>query len=224
MTTSGITAWSMTATDLITEALVENAIISPGKIPRANELSVCMVRLNGLLKSLSGLWLEDDTTATVLANNASVVLDDGIADVVGARVVVSATNEQPLALWERDDYFGLPNKASTSTGGPTACYPAKQRDAITLYVWPIPTANTTLSLDVMRTPETVTAGDQTLDLPQEYQQQIYTILARRCARLFGISPTPDLIADADRFERELIDAERPNSYFMGPAHYPAYYE
>lgn len=223
MTTSGVTDWQMTARQFVTEAMVENGILKMGREPRANELSTCLVRLNAIVKGTRGLWLEADATATVDGGDPFVILDAGIADVVAARLVVSATNSRPLAMWERDDYFGLPNRLQTSASGPTAFYAAKELDAIKLHVWPVPTLDADLELDVQRVPETITNAGQTLDIPQRYHEAMYTVLARKCARLFGIQPAPDLIADADRLERQLFDAERPESYFMGPAYYPDYH-
>jgi hypothetical protein len=219
MTTSAVTAWSLTARDHITQALRENAILSSGEDPSADELSDCQVRLNALLKSWGtkapALWQEASTTATITANVASVALAAGVQDVIAARVVVSATNHRQLTRWDREDYQVLPNKIAT--GSPSVYYLSQSIGVATLYVWPVPTANTTLSIDFVRVPETVTDASQTVDFPEEYQEALYANLAVRCAGLFGQQPAAELVMRAQRLEMELLDAGRPGAYYLRAA-------
>lgn len=51
MATSGETSYSVTARDIVKTALQESAIVGLNKEPTANELSACIGRLNGMLKS-----------------------------------------------------------------------------------------------------------------------------------------------------------------------------
>jgi hypothetical protein len=215
MPTSGVTAWSMTARDIITAALDENAILPLGEEMEAAEATKCMIRLNALLKSWRiGGHLEATGTVTVLADTASGELDGDIQAVLTARLVESATNERPLARFERDEYFMLPNK--TASGTPSIFYADQQRDAPVLYVWPVPTANATLKITYLRKPDTVTGLSETVDIPEEYQEALYSNLAVRCCGIFGIEPKAELVARAQRLEREMFDNSRPASYFMGP--------
>lgn len=213
MATSGTTAWSLTARDIITEALRENAIIGFGDTPTTEEADACLVRLNGLLKSWGcGEHLERTDTITVTADTATVTLNANIADVRSARVVESATYERQMARWERDEYLRLPNKASS--GSPTCFYADNQLAATVLYVWPVPTANTSVKIDVRRHPETVTALSQTVDFPEEHQETLYANLAVRCAGIFGVQPSQELYTRAEMLRREYEDESRPASYFM----------
>jgi hypothetical protein len=217
MPSSGVTAWSLTARDLITQALRELGVLSSGEEPTSDELSDCLVRLVSLLKSLqakgANLWRESIATATITANVASVALAAGVRDVVAARLVGISYN-RPLAQWERDDYRNVPNRAQA--GDPIAYYVEQAVGSRTLYVWPVPTTGKTLELDVIRQVETITDASQTLDFPEEHQEALYTALAVRCAGLFGVQPGPELVARAQQLEREMLDADRPESYFMGP--------
>lgn len=213
MTTSSTTAWSLTARDVVVEALRENAIISPGESPEADEAAACMVRLNGLLKSWCvGRNLERTGTITVPANDASGAIDATINEVRSIRVVESQSFERQLARWERDDYFRIPNK--TASGAPTAYYADAQRDTMVLYLWPVPAIETTLRIEYQRLPETVTDLNETIDFPQEYQEALYANLALRCCGLFGVDPKPELVARARELKVEMVDRERPASYFM----------
>ncbi len=219
MTTSGVTAWSLTARDLITAALQENAIVGLGREPTSAEMTACLLRLNGMLKSwMPGAFHETTGTVTITGGDASGVLAAGIKRIITARLELTSTERQ-LAEWSRDQYLSLPNKASS--GDPTIFYQARQLAGITLYIWPVPVANKTLHIDYERVPETVTDINETVDFPQEYQEALYANLALRCAGLFGSPLNPELVARAQRLEREMLDSERPDSYTFEPSGYCA---
>lgn len=225
MTTSGVTAWSLTARDLVTAALEDNAIIALGRTPRDAEMTACIRRLNGMLKSWqvkgAGLWRETAIAATILAGEATVELPEGVADVVGVRIVETSTYQRPLAVWERDDYMILPNK--TSLGQPTAAYAERGLASTVLYLFPVPLVDTDLLVDALRGVETVTSPNETVDFPEIYQEAIYANLAVRCAGLFGMQAPAELIARAGMLEQAMLDSERPSSYRLVPYNDPAYY-
>lgn len=213
MATSGITAWSLTARDIITAALQENAVVGLGRTPTAAEMAACLVRLNGMLKSwLPSGHLDATATITIPAASASGVLDAGMGEIISARLVVSATSQREMFRMGRAQYYSLPNKAQAGT--PLGYYVSDQLAALTMYVWPVPTVETTLQVDYVRLVETVTDLTETVDIPQKYQEALYANLALRCAGLFGAEPGGELIARAQRLEREMLDAERPASYFF----------
>lgn len=214
MATSGVTTWSLTARDIITASLQENGIIGLGDQPEAEEADACLLRLNAILKSWQvGMHLQADEPVAVPAATASVVLPADVDQVISARFVQSSTFQRPLARWERDDYLSLPNKAAA--GNPTIFYVADQVDTCTLYVWPVSAAGASLLIDYLRKPETITNLGQTVDFPEKYQEALYSMLAVRCAGLFGVSPSPELAQRAERLRREIEDMERPAAYTMG---------
>jgi hypothetical protein len=220
MTTSSTTAWSMTARDHVVQALKKGRIISSGEVPTADEMADCTVEFNGLLKSwgakASNLWRDVTAPATVDAGNPEVALEDDVADVTAVRVVISATNQRQLFRWERDQYQMLPNKAAS--GSPTIYYVSESIGAPSLFVWPVPPADTTLSIDYLRMPETITDPGQTVDFPERYQEALYTNLAVNCWGLFRDEDPPAwLTAKAAILERELLDASRPAAYWLWSA-------
>lgn len=221
MTTSGVTTWSLTARDIVKEAMLELNILSPGEEPEAEELQRCLVRLNGLLKSSSTVggfgFLEATGTVTIPAGAASGVLPAGVRSINTARVVVSSTYHRQMQPFNRTQYLSLPNKIAS--GSPTIYYISDTGDTTTMYVWPVPTAITTIAVDYTRTIETVTDGTETLDLPQEWQEAAYLALAVRIAPMFGtarIDPQTLALVEqrAERLAGALLDAERPDSYFF----------
>ena len=218
MTTSGTTVFSTTARDFVKNALLENGIIAFGDDPEAEEMAACLFRLNAMLKTWGarGLgWKHEVYTASGTADTASITLPVYVREVNGARYVESATNERAMSRFERDDYAVLPNKAASGT--PTIFNVEQNAGALALKVWPVPTADFTLSLDIDRALDTVTDASQTIDIPEEWTECVMTNLALRCCNVFGAEPTSELVQRAQLAERELFDAYRPASYFMGPA-------
>lgn len=219
MATSGTTVFSMTARDIVTTALEDAAVIALGDEPTADEMSACIRRLNMMLKSWAGqgggLWLNDSITVAVDGGEASVTLPVGVREVTDVRMVESADYQRQLGIWSRADYQSLPNKAAS--GNPTVFYADRQAGATTLYFWPVPLNDITLSVDVDRVIETVTDASETLDIPEEYQEAVQLNLAVRCAPVFGAGLAEPLQMRAAILERAMLDAGRPASYYMGAA-------
>lgn len=220
MPTSGITNWSLTVLQICTNAAEELGVLGQGRSLTNYELARCIDRLNGMIKSWSvksNLFRETTGTITIPAGTAAGTLPQGIRDVSGARVVVSATNERPLSPWNRAQYYAFPNRSAS--GSPSVYYFEKGVPLNTLYVWPVPTVDTDVKIDYSRTAETVTAGTETLDFPQEWQEALFTNLAVRIGPIFG-APRVDPITFGEVKERasalyqQMLDADRPDSYYF----------
>lgn len=213
MTTSGVTTWSMTANDIVKAAM--GSILDPGADPEASELTACILRLNGLLKSWAmrgvSLYRESSATIATTAATAAVTLAVGIRAISSARLVVSATQERALFPMGRSEYNLLPNKAAA--GSPTMYYLDRQRDAGILYLWPVSATIASIKLDYDRLPDTVTAGTETVDIRQELYETVWLNLAMSIGGpVFGVSPPPEVIARAQMLENQMFDAERPDFY------------
>lgn len=214
MSTSGVTAWPLTARDLVKAAMGELGTIQPGTDPDADEEADCILRLNGMLKSwgLRGVALsrEASGTVTVPGGSASGSLPAGIRTISSARLIVSATNERQLWPMSRADYLSLPNKATAGT--PTMYYLSRGRDAVELFLWPVSASDITIAIDYDRVPETVTDASETVDIREELQECVYANLAVRIAGIFGQQAPPELMQRAASLEMQMLDAERPDSY------------
>lgn len=211
MTTSGTTAWSLTAQQIIDASLRENGIIAIGESPTTDESNECLLRLNGILKSWTGGdYLVSSADVTVPAASASGTLAEAVHEVLSARLELSF--ERHLTRWERSEYMCLPNKSQP--GDPVGFHADNQRDAVTMYVWPVPTVERTLKVDYVRVPETITALTQTVDWPRQYNEALFTTLAVRCAGIFGRQPSPELADRAGYLRRMMEDEQRPEAYIM----------
>jgi len=213
MPTSGVTAWSLTALSFITSALRRNGIISLSETPTSEEIAECLVVFNGILKSMPfGSYLLTTGTVIVPPGDPSGSLPAGVSDVISARVVMNATYQRVLTRWGRSEYLEMPNKAQV--GDPMAFYVDNQRDAVAMYVWPVPRDGATLAIEYNRLPETITDSAQTVDFPERYNEYLGLELALNCAGLFGREPNPVLVARAGFLRQQFEDDERPESYII----------
>ena len=218
MPTSGETAWSLTALDIVKAAMGEIAVIDPGTDPDPDECEDCVVRLNGMLKSwqLKGVTLMREATATLTTTPATALVPLGdvtdIRSISTARLVPASGSERPLYPMTRSEYLSMPNKATA--GSPTMYYFSRQRDEVELYHSPVSATAVHIAIDYDRIVETITANTETLDIREELLETVYANLAVRIFGLFesGKNPPAELIARATTLEQQMFDAERPDSY------------
>lgn len=218
MATSGDTAFTLTARDHVQAALEDAKIIPLGDDPEAAELAACIRRFNGMLKSwqTKGVsWKQETISQIIAADTANTTIPAYVRAVNGARYVDSTVNERAMSRFERDDYYLLPNK--TAAGISTIYYTERGPTSVDIYVWPVPTVEATLKLDIDRKMDTITSGSETVDIPEEWTETVYMNLAIRVAEIFGAQLSPIYIATAKDLEVQLFDAYRPASYFMGAA-------
>ncbi len=231
MPTSGITTWSLTAQQICTAAAEELGILPLGEVLEADEIGTAssgmIMRLNAMLKTWSikaNLFREATGEVEVPAGEGTGTLPQGIRDVSAVRLVLSDTNERPLAEWPRGNYLTIPNK--TTEGDPTAYYLSQGIGGLTVSLWPVPTTDKVLKIDYSRSAEIITSASQTVDIVQEYQEAVYKGLAVRCANMFGAArldaiTLQKVAAEAAELERIMLDADRPNAYIFEP--YDGYY-
>lgn len=223
MATSGITDWTQTAGDIVTRAMRQVTILSSGENPTDEEMDDGINELNGMLKTWqveANLFRNATATLTIPAGTGAATLPTDVRAINSARHVISATNERPLNLWNRDEWMALPNRATVGAY-PTAFVLNKTIDGLELRIWPVPATDITVNLDYSRVAETVTAPNQTVDVPQDWTEAVVYNLASRIAGMFGASRTdPQAVqrvdARANALYQRLLDADRPDSYYFYP--------
>lgn len=217
MATSGNTDYSLTARDIVIDALRENAIIGVGEVPDADELEDCIRRLNSMIKTWGTkgvLWKQQTISISGVADTPSIALPSYVREVNGARYNDSPVNQRPMARWERDEYMVMPNKGARGT--PSVYYVDKTANGVVLYVWQVPSVDFTLDLDIDRIMDTITNAGQTVDIPQEWMETVTINLALRCCGIFGVQPSAYVASKAQQLEQEMFDSWRPASYWLGP--------
>lgn len=221
MTTSGISTGTMTAEEVVQAALEELGVLSAGERVTGDELLTGLRSLNWMLKSFTARginqWRQHTTTVTFPAGQSAITLPAIIEEVTYAAVKAGANYARPLTRYQSGQY---PQVASHSRGAPVSYYIDRQRDACRMTLWPAPIADTNVVIDVLRVIDDVTAGDQTVDVPQKWLETVYIALAARLATVMGVTRTDPATAAtlaqrAQAFEQLLLDDDRPASIFMG---------
>lgn len=221
MTTSGITSWPLTAEEVVTQACYELGSHAAGETPSGQEMNDALVRFNGMLKTWQGegnLFREATTSIVFAAQDAAgVVLDSSIRAINNVWVVGSYN--RLLAEWNRSEFLSLPNP--TTAGSPVAWYAETGVSALTLHLWPVPSTNTTVTLDYSRKGYTVTDPSETVDFPEEWQEALIVNLASRLASMFGATRIdPNTVVRIDQraaiLYQRLLDRDRPDSYYFEP--------
>jgi hypothetical protein len=222
MATSGVTDWPLTVGEIVRQAMIELGVLNSGDQPDAPEMSDGITKLTAMLKSWSleaNLFREESGTVTVTGASGGVTLEAEVAEVYSVRHVVSATNQRPLPMWNREQYYFLPNRSQA--GNPTICYIARNLDTLELRLWPVPATDVDLHLDYGRSLEVPSNPDETLDLPQAWQEAVIMGLASRLASMFGatrIDPATVQRVDsaAGSLYARVLDHDRPDSIYMEP--------
>lgn len=208
--------FSMTARDVVTRAMRHRQVLAIRQQPTGSELAYGVETLNLILKRLASKgvspWIDVDGSATITANVASVVLAPRPIDVLEARLSVSATYQRPMTRWEQGDYATLPNP---SQSGEPLIYSLRFTPTdVTMRVWPVPVSNRTILYSYQRVIEDVDENTA-LDLPQTWSDAIVKMLASGLST-FGGDPIhiAKIDAEAAMAETELLDFDRPDSYFL----------
>lgn len=214
------TSFSMTARDMVTQAMREIGVLASGENPTSDELSDGILRLNSMLKAYAakGLNLWRDTQASVdFAVGVSSMPLPGALTVGAARLVTNGT-ERLLAQWEVDDYAVLPNKTTRAT--PVAYTLITATGGLTMQLWPVPDKAYTVRYSYGRITADVVQPSDPVDVPQMFQEAVWMALAVRLAPTFGKARTDPqtiqlVMQRAAELERDMLDFDRPASYHMG---------
>lgn len=204
--------FSMTARDLVKRAMQARRVLALGRDPTATELEYGLERLDQMLKTLvaDGVnpWTDMEESITFSAGESVKELDPRPGGVMAANLQLT-TYERPLTRWETGEYNDLPNK--TQTGDPLIYTIHETPDAVSMIIWPVPTASKTINYRYVRVLEDVDAST-VIDVPQAWLEGIEAMLAIRLSA-FAMN-NPDLPALAAMHETRLYDLSRPENYII----------
>lgn len=189
MALSGTISESMTAQELVDTACEILGYTPPGESTSAEAADLGLKHLNWMLKTwqMSGVcdgWRREDIEIPWPAATASATLDVNYLDLVNVRLKDADDIETVLTQYSAQEYAELPDKAAA--GDPTAYNLRKVRTTLTLSLWPVPEAATTIVADGSRVFYDVTALTQDVDIPQEWTEAAFYALAARLALPLGI--------------------------------------
>lgn len=217
MATSGTSTFNLTVDDIIAEAYEPLGVLTP----TGHELKSARRSLNLLFREFSNRNLfafisEKDSISTV-ASTATYVLDANALDIMNVTVTVSSTDIE-LTRYSYSDYAVIPDK--TSTGTPSTYYVDKQRDAIVLYLWPVPDAVYTIKFEKKRKIQDVGDYTNTIDVPDQLLPAIISGLTYKLALKKPASAPawPSFLAEFDRNMNYAMEGDRDRtSTFMYPS-------
>jgi hypothetical protein len=207
LSTSGIYGTTLTVTQLVTDALVDLGVLDLEASPSANQLALGIRKLNHILFQLKGPtthltpsekpWTREVASITPKATANYYTLaptggDEAIeipTEVLALRLRHTATlTDQLLTPMTSQEYLALPDKTALSS--PRRYYYEKRIASGVLYVDCYASSdvvsNYTLELDYRQPLEVVTAGTQTLDLPDWWNRAMEWLLAREMGPGFTI--------------------------------------
>lgn len=223
MATSGTINSYMTARDICQAAAEDLGVYSGGESLSAADANSMLTRLNWMLKSWQAdgvnLWREAEGVAEFLEGEKTATLDPRCIDVLEARYQQSSSFQLPMQRMEIGEYMAIPNKDQAGAY-PLIFYLRKLVDSVTMTVWPVPSQDTEVKYSYARVIEDVTDLNQTLDIPQQWMETVWTNLAVRCVTMFGVTRLDPaavqlVTARAAMLEQKLMDQDRPASVFMG---------
>jgi hypothetical protein len=215
VTTSGTITTTDTVRDIAKDALIELEVIGANEEPSAEDMALCVRRLNWMLKDWQNdgvnLWRQSEVDITWPAETAEGDVSPSINDILELRYI--GDYERQLTRWELADYASLPNK--TSPGLPSIFCVTEGLSGARLRLWPVPASESALRATVSRVIEDVTNANETIDVPQKYTRTVMMNLAANVSSAFGRAGTPaGMRADAEaaRLYRIMRAADRPASY------------
>lgn len=227
MALSGSYDFTLTARQVITFALRKCNILGLGEDPDADQAKDARILLNLMLKdwSIKGphLWKKTEGAVTLTNATASYDLFGGLNPlrILSARYRDVNSIDLPMTPMVRDDYFDLPQKAST--GIPTTYYFDPQRGAPTLYVWPVKATITTETVRVtyQKRFDDVDTLDNDIDIVQEWLLTVGYNLASLLLDDYPIEgkESDRIITRAEILKSEAMDYDREDMLQFCPSEY-----
>jgi hypothetical protein len=221
MTVGTNSDWTQTVGQICLSAAMELGAVGIGdSLESAEELEMT-TRLNSMLAKWSidaNLFREWSGTLTIPGGTGAGTLPSSVRDIRSVRHVQSATYKRTLAVWNRDEYFQLPNRVQVGAS-PMIAYFSKQIGGGILYVWPSPATDVDLEIDYNRSFFFAEGPEQELDIPPEWHEAVLYGLASRSAGIFGTTQLdPAKVQRCDTQARvsyeRMLDSDRPDSYYF----------
>ena len=207
MTTSGVYVVTQTFTQLLTDALVDLGVLDIDESPSANQLAAGIRKFNNLLFQLKGPkthflpsergWTRETGSLTPSASKAIYSLKPSGGDMniqIPTEIMIvllrntSTSSDTPLKQITHDEYRLIPNKVETST--PTRWFYEKRLDEGLLHLDCYSNATIvsgyTFQITYRQPLEVVTAGSETLDIPDVWNRAYEWNLARELGPGFSV--------------------------------------
>lgn len=216
---------TLTAGQIVNQAIVLIGAKDSRSTLTSEDRDLGLLQLNWMLKSWQAagcnLWRRTEDSIVIPADTATVTLDPYCIDVQEARLQISddPLYERWIERWEWGQYVTMPNKLAS--GQPTCFVLDKQRAAVTMTVWPVPSEAMTINYTYARVIEDIVDQNSVVDVPQAWLEAVYYSLANRLLTPFSVWSTQPaeatkIEAMAERLYKEVLDMDRPQSVYLQP--------
>ena len=217
------------ATNLTKDAktIVQNAlqiisVVTKNQPIDADDLDLGIEHLNDLLKAWQspGIQMYSRTTGSIslIAETKSYAISSRPVRLQTVKYNGATGGDIPMLQMTADEYDELPNQ--NSEGIPTQFFYDRQREAGTVFVWPVKKTVTTETLNWVGTREVedITKGSDVVDIPAEGYRALKFTLAAELAYPFeiDINTRAQVAQQAKALYDTFAAGERPESFMFAP--------
>ena len=198
MAYSGVTTFSMTAAEIIKNALQKCAVLEEGESPNTTQNTDGLLDLNILIKSLTKygltLWTIETLSLPLVQSTITYTIGEGgdldtfkPVKILECAFKDTSGNETTMTPLTRNEYEDLPNKSIT--GQPTQFFFDPQIPLSEFSVWPTADATAatgTVEMQVQLYIQDVSATTDDMYFPAEWYDCVIYQLAIRMAPTYGV--------------------------------------
>ena len=206
---------------IVERAFRKAGIVAKDEALDAADLTEGLDILNDMLKAwqLTGIRLYTKGTGSISLTDAtaSYTLSERLLSFESIRYAPASGSEIPMLALTSVEYDELPDKVSA--GIPTQYFYDRQREAGTLYVWPVlaTAASATLEWRGLREVEDIGKSSDVVDVPGEWYEAVIYGLAARLADDYDV-PEPKaskMGSQAQHLYEIAMAGERPDTIMIG---------
>jgi hypothetical protein len=208
-------SFTETCDEIIADALTNLGACAPGGTPQAKQRAHAFRALNRVVKSIDAngafLWRTVRRDIAVTAGTASYPMasDVLVVDDPANFRITGQTTRTPVIGQSLEDYRRIPDR--TTTGTPTQYVVDTTLSALTVILWPVPSTNGTLEVQVSLRAKDFVLGSDTPDFTQKWTACLVLGLSAAIAPAYAQDGTPfaaDFLAEKERLLND--DNERVN--------------
>lgn len=228
MATSGVDIYTVTAGEVIKDALVLINVVPATQAVTAADSAAAMRALNALMQTwtMDGVypWRKQSGQFTPVQGQAEYSLPQRPLEIIDMRWVQNGGTEISLFEVSHDEYIEQPNKSAQ--GQPSLYYVRRNVTDTSVYLWPTPSVVTTqtVAMSYNRRTQIVTDASEDIDLPQEWIETLTYNLAGRLGDQYGakgeiynrvLQRAEYLYDQAKMFERVGVQSMYPDDQYGG---------
>ncbi len=185
----------LTAGQIVNAMYHKLGVVAEGQVVDNAKLTWGLLVLNLMLKAYQAkginLWRQTQTQLVIPPAASFVTITPQVIGVEDCRWVEQSGSinqfERPMGYFSYQEYMSLPNKNQQSLAGPTIWMYDRQRTQSNLYFWPQAQQQGLINTTVVRIIANITGASDTLDVPDEWMENMIYGGAMRLMTDYGVS-------------------------------------